>query len=96
MGNCKSRCGRDGEVIEPVPRSGEHQTYQKATKFGEPTIEDRPIKFMIMIKLVYTTMKMKLTIELLDSKHSKLKGLVYVFKILQSKVGRSCPFRKSV
>ena len=43
MGNCKSRCGRDGEVIEPVPRSGEHKTYQKATKFGEPTIEDRPI-----------------------------------------------------
>ena len=43
MGNCKSRCGRDGEVVEPVQRSGGHLTCQKATKFGEPTIEDRPI-----------------------------------------------------
>ena len=44
MGNCKStRCGREGEVIEPM------QTGQKATKFGEPTIEDRPINEQIVI-----------------------------------------------
>ena len=53
MGNCKSRCGRDGEVIEPIQRSsswsGGHQTGQKATKFGETTIEDRPINEQVVI-----------------------------------------------
>ena len=44
MGNCKStRCGREGEVIDPM------QTGQKATKFGEPTIEDRPINEQVVI-----------------------------------------------
>ena len=54
MGNCNStRCGREGEVIEPVQRStswsGGHQTGQKATKFGETTIEDRPINEQVVI-----------------------------------------------
>ena len=54
MGNCEStRCGRKGEVIEPMQRSaswsGGHQTGQKATKFGEVTIEDRPINEQVVI-----------------------------------------------
>ena len=54
MGNCKStRCGREGEVIEPMQRStswsGGQQTGQKATKFGEATIEDRPINEQVVI-----------------------------------------------
>ena len=54
MGNCNStRCGRQGEVIEPVQRSnswsGGHQTGQKATNFGETTIEDRPINEQVVI-----------------------------------------------
>ena len=54
MGNCKStRCGREGEVIEPIQRStswsGGQQTGQKATKFGETTIEDRPINEQVVI-----------------------------------------------
>ena len=53
MGNCEStRCGRKGDVIEPIRStswSGGHQTGQKATKFGEATIEDRPINEQVVI-----------------------------------------------
>ena len=54
MGNCKStRCGREGEVIEPMKRSASwsegQQTNRRATKFGEPTIEDRPINEQLTI-----------------------------------------------
>ena len=54
MSNCEStRCGRAGEVIKPMQRSaswsGEHQTGQKATKFGEAIFEDRPINEQVVI-----------------------------------------------